>query len=66
MTATIDERTISVDLTPRQIQVLICAMAGNFPPSLSRERMPVLRKLAKVNRTLREAIADTASHEECP
>lgn len=42
--------TIPVDLTAHEIQVLMCAMAGNFPESLARVRMPVLRKLARADR----------------
>lgn len=43
-----DEATATVELTAREVQVLTCAMAGNFPESLADARMPVLRKLAKV------------------
>lgn len=43
------ERTVSVDLTAREIQVLTCAMAGNFPESLGDVRVPALRKLAKAH-----------------
>jgi hypothetical protein len=49
------DRTISVDLTERELHVLTCAMAGNFPPKLNDVRMPTLRKLARASRTLREA-----------
>lgn len=51
------EPTICVDLTPRELHVLICAMAGNHPPKLNDVRMPVLRKLAKAERALQEAAA---------
>lgn len=49
------ERTISVDLTAEELHVLICAMAGNFPPQLNSYRMPALRKLAKADHILKEA-----------
>jgi hypothetical protein len=45
------EKTIAVELTAREIQVLTCAMAGNFPASLNDARMPALRKLAKASTT---------------
>jgi hypothetical protein len=48
--------TISVDLTAREVHVLICAMAGNHPASLRAVRMPALRKLAKAKRLLDEAL----------
>lgn len=49
------ERTIDVSLSARELQVLTCAMAGNYPPKLDDARMPALRKLAKASRTLEEA-----------
>jgi hypothetical protein len=49
------DRTICVDLTARELHVLTCAMAGNFPAKLNDVRMPTLRKLAKASRLLGEA-----------
>lgn len=49
------ERTIDVALTARELHVLTCAMAGNYPPRLDDARMPALRKLAKALRFLAEA-----------
>jgi hypothetical protein len=43
------EKTIAVELTAREIQVLTCAMAGNFPATLNDARMPALRKLARAS-----------------
>ncbi len=49
------EPTISVDLTERELHVLTCAMAGNFPPKLADVRMPTLRKLARAHGALTDA-----------
>jgi hypothetical protein len=37
-------------LTASERQLLICALAGNFPPKLAHLRMEVLRGLAKADR----------------
>jgi hypothetical protein len=37
----------TVVLNAREVQTLICAMAGNFPPRLGQYRMGLLRKLAR-------------------
>jgi len=60
------EPTICLDLTERELHVLTCAMAGNFPPRLNEVRMPTLRKLAKASRTLKEASAAALPGKEAP
>lgn len=54
MTLSTDSPTIKVAFTERELHVLTCAMAGNFPPGLSDVRMPTLRKLARASRALGE------------
>jgi hypothetical protein len=48
----VDELThqsVSIELTLDEIQLLTCAMAGNFPPRLAHLRMDLLRKLARAS-----------------
>jgi hypothetical protein len=45
-------------LTPKELQTLTAAMAGNFPESLNEYRMPLLRKLAKAQHTDTQGVVE--------
>lgn len=61
--------TIAVELTALDLRVLTAAMSGNFPDDFDDARLPLLRKLAKADFTLRDLPrareADTRALRDC-
>lgn len=54
----------NVDLTPREVQVAIAALAGEFPPAFDAYRMPLLRKFARAALTGEDTPAPKEPRQE--